>query len=46
MRLGKYRISDCRHLAELFYHTVHTINAKTYTKEQLDVWATEIVDLK
>jgi putative acetyltransferase len=33
-------------MAELFYNTVHTINAKDYTKEQLDVWATGHVDLE
>ena len=27
-------------------HTVHTVNAKDYTKEQLDVWATRQVDLE
>lgn len=32
-------------MAELFYNTVHTVNAKDYTKEQLDVWATGRVDL-
>lgn len=46
MRLRKYKTSDCRHLAELFYHTVHSVNAKDYKKEQLDVWATGIVDLQ
>ena len=30
----------------LFYHTVHTINAKDYTKEQLDLWATGQEDLE
>lgn len=29
-----------------FYNTVHTINAKDYTREQLDVWATGQADLK
>lgn len=33
-------------LAQLFYHTVHTINAKDYSKEQLDVWATGQIDLE
>ena len=33
-------------LAELFYNTVHTINAKDYSEEQLDVWATGTVDLE
>ena len=33
-----YQMSDCKEITELFYNTVHTINAKDYTKEQLDVW--------
>ena len=45
MIIREYQSSDCRKLAELFYNTVHTINAKDYTKEQLDVWATGQVDL-
>ena len=36
MQIRKYRPSDCRELAELFYDTVHTVNAGDYTKEQLD----------
>ncbi|WP_330372551.1 GNAT family N-acetyltransferase [Metaclostridioides mangenotii] len=35
-----------KNLAELFYNTVHSINAKDYTEEQLNVWATGIVDLE
>ena len=31
-----YQMSDCKEITELFYNTVHTINAKDYTKEQLD----------
>lgn len=46
MFIREYQISDCKELAELFYNTVHTVNAKDYTKEQLDVWATKQVDLK
>ena len=30
----------------MFFQTVHSVNAKDYTKEQLDVWATGTVDLK
>lgn len=26
-------------LADLFYHTIHTINRKDYSKEQVDAWA-------
>lgn len=46
MLLRKYKPADCKELSELFYNTVHTVNAKDYTKEQLDVWATGQVDLE
>lgn len=46
MIIRKYQPCDCKELAELFYHTVHTINTKDYTKEQLDVWATGKIDLE
>lgn len=46
MKIRKYKISDCEELAKLFYDTVHTINAKDYTEEQLNVWATGQVDLE
>ncbi len=45
MWIREYKTADCEQLAELFYNTVHSINAKDYTKEQLDVWATGKVDL-
>lgn len=46
MFIRRYESSDCRELAELFYQTVHCVNAKDYTKEQLDVWATGSVDVR
>lgn len=46
MELRRYESSDCKEVAELFYNTVHIINAKDYTKEQLDVWATGQADLE
>ena len=46
MDVRRYKSDDCQEIAELFYNTVHTVNAKDYTKEQLDVWATGIVDLR
>ena len=46
MQLRKYIASDCEPLSKLFFQTIHSINAKDYTKEQLDVWATGTVDLK
>ena len=46
MIIRMYQASDCKELTNLFYNTVHSVNAKDYTKEQLDVWATGTVDLK
>lgn len=45
MIIRKYRPSDCKCLTELFYDTVHTVNAKDYMEEQLNVWATGKVNL-
>lgn len=46
MVLREYKPSDCAIMARLFYDTVHTINAKDYTNEQLDAWATGNIDLE
>ena len=45
MKLREYKPSDLAIMTKLFYDTVHTINAKDYTNEQLDVWATGNIDL-
>lgn len=45
MIIRKYETSDCKFLADLFYNTVHTVNAKDYTVSQLNAWATGNVDL-
>ena len=39
MELRLYREEDAAVLAQLFYDTVHTINALDYTPQQLDAWA-------
>lgn len=44
--IRKYISSDCEQIARLFYETVHSVNAKDYTPEQLDVWATGNVDTR
>ena len=46
MFIRKYEPSDLMELTKLFYNTVHTVNAKDYSKEQLNVWATGKVDLE
>ncbi len=42
--LRKYQPADCAILAELFYDTVHTVNAGDYTAKQLNAWATGTID--
>ncbi len=46
MVIRKYESSDCKEMAELFFNTVHSVNVKDYTKEQLDAWASGQVDLE
>lgn len=45
MIIRKYHSSDLEQIAKLFYDTVHAVNAKDYTQEQLNAWATGQVDL-
>jgi putative acetyltransferase len=41
MFLRPYRPTDKRYLQQLFFDTVHAVNARDYTPEQLMVWAPE-----
>ncbi|MEG2543787.1 MAG: GNAT family N-acetyltransferase [Longicatena sp.] len=45
MNVRKYKSTDCIEMANLFYESVHTINAKDYTKSQLDAWTTRKIDI-
>lgn len=45
MIIRKYQPSDCEAFTQLFYQTVHTVNAKDYTQEQCNAWASGSVDL-
>lgn len=44
--IRKYQPKDVKEIRQLFYDTVHVVNAKDYSKEQLDVWATVEVNLE
>lgn len=44
MIIRPYQSSDCQEVLSLFYNTVHAINAKDYTEEQLDAWAPDTLD--
>lgn len=46
MIIRKYQPKDCKEITELFYNTVHNVNKKDYTKEQLEVWAPVNADLE
>jgi len=46
MILRDYTPDDCKTLAELFFNTVHIINAKDYSEKQLNAWATGHIDLE
>lgn len=39
MDITKFTKTDAEEIVHLFHDTVHTINAKDYTKEQLNAWA-------
>ena len=45
MIIRLYEPSDCREITELFYGTVHKVNAKDYTEAQLNAWAPENPDI-
>lgn len=46
VEIRRYEENDCKALVDLFYNTVHTINARDYSSEQLDVWASGNIDLE
>lgn len=45
MIVRKYQSTDCKEIADLFYETVHYVNAKDYSKEQLNAWASGNINL-
>ncbi len=45
MVIRPYISSDCPTLAQIYYDTIHAVNAADYTPAQLDAWATGKVNL-
>lgn len=41
----QYRSADCAAMAELLFETVHAVNARDYSAEEVDAWADGHVDL-
>jgi len=46
MKIREYNDADCQAVSQLFYDTVHAINAKDYTTEQLFAWAKDEAQLQ
>lgn len=44
MKIRRYKTADCPEIIQLFYQTVHTVNAKDYQPAQLDAWAAKDID--
>ncbi len=44
LELRTYEEADLTEIGQLFYDTVHTVNAKDYSKEALDAWASGNID--
>lgn len=42
--ISRYKSSDIKEIAELFYNTVHFVNSKDYSPEQVNVWASGKID--
>lgn len=43
--LREYQSTHIKGITLLFYDTVHMVNTKDYSKEQLDVWAGKDINL-
>lgn len=46
MIIRKYDEKDLKEVLQLFYNTVHSINIKDYTLEQVNAWAPKIPEKK
>ena len=44
MEIRRYKSADIGQIARLFHDTVHAVNCRDYTPEQLNAWATGRVD--
>ncbi|MGQ4650437.1 GNAT family N-acetyltransferase [Lyngbya aestuarii] len=39
MKIRTYDISDTEEIMQLFYETIHKVNIRDYTQQQVDAWA-------
>ena len=43
--LREYHSEDCAKIMQLFYDTIHSVNAADYNENQLDAWAPKEIDM-
>ena len=41
-----YQKGDEEFASQIYYNTIHNVNCKDYTKEQLNIWAPRAASLK
>lgn len=46
MRVRTYEIDDTQEIMSLFYDTVHEVNIRDYTQEQVNAWASANMDIE
>ncbi|BAZ69595.1 MAG: GNAT family N-acetyltransferase [Pelatocladus maniniholoensis HA4357-MV3] len=46
MNIRKFHHQDTQEIMQLFYDTVHNINIRDYTPEQVDAWAPQYMDYR
>jgi len=39
IQVRRYQDGDAKFLSRIYYNTIHTVDARDYTKEQIDAWA-------
>jgi putative acetyltransferase len=39
IEIRKYKVADAKELANIYYHTIHNINIRDYSEEQVNAWA-------
>ncbi|MEN2776179.1 GNAT family N-acetyltransferase, partial [Acetivibrio clariflavus] len=44
MHIRRYSSKDISEIVELFYNTVHTVNLKDYSLEEVEAWAPKDID--
>lgn len=46
MKVRRYTIRDTEEILQLFYDTIHQVNIRDYTKEQVDAWTAVNMDIE